>query len=154
MFVHAFCLHADFSALMSVKSLLCFKQFWCLNILSVRWSHRSCMGLSGSLGISSWLSSALRCSRNSSTGHIVYLIGWRLLEEAQLGLWEQGRTLERKYLSKMKVFKEKSENYFYRVNSDRTNAPKPNKYLPDRADVCAPKNPPATSWFPYEGSSF
>lgn len=76
------------------------------------------MGLSGSLGIFIWLSSALRCSRNSSNGHIVYLIGWRLLEEAQLGLWEQGRTLGRKCLSKMKVFKEKSGNYFYGVSSD------------------------------------
>lgn len=134
--------------LMLVKSFLCCKQFWCLNIRSVRCSDRLCLGLSGSLGIFGWLSWALRCSRSSRTAHIVYSVGWRLLGEAQQGLWEQGRTLERKYLSKMKVFKEKSGNYFYGVNSVWTNAPKPNKYLPDRADVCAPKTPPATSWFP------
>lgn len=39
----------------------------------------------------------------------------------------------------MKVFKDKSGNYFYEVNSNWTNAPKPNKYLPDRADLCASK---------------
>lgn len=67
-------------------------------------------------GICSRVSSALGCSRNSRTGSTKALDTLRAcwagvsLEETQLGLWEKVKTLERKDLSKRKVFKEKSGN--------------------------------------------
>lgn len=111
-------------------TLLHFKQFWCL--ILYQYSDRSCMGLPGSLVIFSWLSWALR-SRNSSTGHIVYSMGWRLLEETQLGfdnkveLWKENisakwRCLRWKLLTWSELW---------------TSTPKPNKYLPEQ--ICAPK---------------
>lgn len=81
-------------------------------------------------GTCSWGSSALGCSRNSSTGSTKALDTLRAcwagvsLEEMQLGLWEKVKTLERKDLSKMKVFKEKRGNISTPIEQT-PNEPKP-----------------------------
>ena len=90
LFVNAFYLHMDFADLVLLKCLVCFKQFWCLNITSVKCSDLTghAQDCQAAWGICRWV----KCSGNSSTGSTKALgtlcACWAgvSVEETQLGL--------------------------------------------------------------------
>lgn len=125
----------DFADLVLLKGLVCFKQFWCLNFMSLRCSDRTCTGLLGSLGhllLGQFRTRVLK--QHCSTKAVDTLCAcWAgiSLEETQLGLWGKAKIFSFQSFNKVKVFKEKSGNMEWTPNE-----PKRSKYLPDTVDVC------------------